>query len=97
MARLRMPEQDQIVDIEDQGSGACGCLRHPVLGIFEAQELFDVAEADLQGPAAGKEFQDLRWGEGEVEREEAIVAAATTRTFRRFSKTAGYLQFGLAR
>src|SRR6516165_7525300 len=44
MSGLGMPEQDQIIDIEDQGSGAHGCLGHAVLGIFEAQKLFDVAE-----------------------------------------------------
>src|SRR5215467_14269979 len=78
MPSLRMPEQDHVVDVEDQGSGARGCLGHAVLGIFEAQKLFDVAEANLQWPASGKEFQDLYRGESEIEREEAIVAAATT-------------------
>ena len=78
VSRLRVPEQDQIIDKEDQGGGACGGLGHPVLGIFKAQELLDVAAANLQGPTSGKDLQDLRGGEGEIEGEEAIVAAAAT-------------------
>src|ERR1700730_13524628 len=77
MSRLRVPEQDQIIDKEDQGCGACRGLSHPVLRIFEAQKLFDVVEAYFQGPTSGKDFQNLRGRESEIDREEAIVAAAT--------------------
>ena len=38
MSRLRVPEQDQIIDVEDQGSGARGRLGHSVLRIFKAQK-----------------------------------------------------------
>ena len=78
MSGLRVPEQDQIIDIEDQGSGARGRLGHPVLGIFKAQKLLDVAEANLQGPTPGKQLQNLCGGEGKVEREETVVMAAAT-------------------
>src|SRR5438094_4495173 len=43
-----VPEQGQIINKEDQGSGACSCLGHPVLRIFEAQKLLDVTEANFQ-------------------------------------------------
>src|SRR5260370_37004323 len=76
VTRLGVPEQGQIIDKENQRSGACSCLGHPVLRIFEAQELLDVAEANLQGPTSREDLQDLRGAESEVEGEEAIVAAA---------------------
>ena len=78
MSGLRVPEQDQIIDIEDQGSGARGCLRHSVLRIFEAEKLLDVAETNLQGPTLGKQLQNLCGGQGEVKGEETIVVAAAT-------------------
>src|SRR5450631_2394998 len=78
MTRLGVPEQDQIVDIEDQGSSPCSGLGHPILRIFETQKLFHVAEANLQGPTSREGLQNLRGGESEIEREEAIVAAAAT-------------------
>src|SRR5215831_10281089 len=78
MSGLGVPEQDQIIDVEDQGSGARGSLGHPVLRIYKAQKLLDVAEANLQGPTPGKQLQNLCSGEGEVEGEETIVAAAAT-------------------
>ena len=45
--------------------------------ILKSQELFDVVEANFQGPPPGKNLQDLRGRQGEVGGEEAIVAAAT--------------------
>src|SRR5215471_20487299 len=44
MSGLGVPEQDQIIDVEDQGSGARGRLGHPVLRIFKAQKLLDITE-----------------------------------------------------
>src|ERR1700687_1582769 len=77
MSALRVPEEDQVVDKEDQGSSACSRLSHPVLRVFEAQELLDIAEANLQGPASRKDLQNVRGGEREIGGEEAIVTAAT--------------------
>jgi hypothetical protein len=48
------------------------------LRVFKAEELLDVAEADLQRPAQGKGFEYLLRCEGEVGGEEAIVAATAT-------------------
>jgi hypothetical protein len=76
MSRQRVPEQDQIVDKEDEGSGARSCLGHAILGIFEAEKLLDVAEANLQGPTTREDLQNLGGREGEIELEEAIVATA---------------------
>src|SRR5712692_1646996 len=76
MSRLCMPEQDQIVDKEDEGSGACSGFGHSILRVFESQELLDVAEANLQGPTSRKDLQNLRRGEGEIGGEEAIVTTA---------------------
>ena len=87
MSCLCVPQQDQIIDIEDQRSGAGGRLSDAVLRIFKAPKLFDITEANLQEPASGEDLQDMRGGEGEIEGEEAIVAAATlgscTATIRR--------------
>ena len=74
---LCVPEQSQLIDKEDEWGGACGRLGHPVLRIFKAQKLLNVAEANFQGPTSGKDFQNLRGGESEIQGEEAIVAAAT--------------------
>jgi hypothetical protein len=56
------------------GSG----LGHPILGIFKAQKLLDVAEANFQRPTSREGLQDLGGVESEIEGEEAIVAAAAT-------------------
>src|SRR5438105_15327634 len=77
MSRLRVPEQDQIIDKKDKGSGACRGFSHPVLRIFEAQKLLNVVEAHFQRPTSGKDFQNLGGSESEIEGEEAIVAAAS--------------------
>ena len=76
MSHLRVPEQDEVVDKEDQGCSACSGFSDSVLRIFEAQKLFDVAEANFQGPTPGKDLQNLRRCQGQIKREEAIVAAA---------------------
>jgi len=73
-----MPEQYEVIDIEDQGSGSLGRLGNSVLRVFKAEELLDIAEADLQWPAQGKGFEYLLRCEGEVGGEEAIVAATAT-------------------
>ncbi len=78
MPGLRVPEQYQIIDVEDQGSGSLSGFGDSVLRIFKAEELLHVAEADLQWPAQSKGFQYLRRFQEEVGREEAIVAAPAT-------------------
>jgi hypothetical protein len=45
MAGLCAPEQDQAIDIEDQGSGSLSGFGDTVLQVFQAEELFQVAEA----------------------------------------------------
>ena len=59
VAGLSMPQQDQVIDIEDQGSGSQSGIGDSVLRVFQAEELFHVAEADLQWPAQSKVFQYL--------------------------------------
>jgi hypothetical protein len=44
MAGLCVPQQDQIIDIEDQGSGSLRGFGDTVLRVFQAEELFDVAK-----------------------------------------------------
>src|SRR5438552_3093797 len=50
VAGLRVPDDHQVVDIEDQRGGALRGARDAVLRIFEAQELLHVATANFQGP-----------------------------------------------
>jgi len=64
VTRLGVPEQSQIIDKEDQRSRGCSCLGHPVLGIFAAQKLFDVAGATLQSPTSREDLQDSPTGAG---------------------------------
>jgi hypothetical protein len=52
-----VPQEYQVVDIEDQGSGSLSGLGDSVLRVFKPEELLHVAEADLQGPALGKGFE----------------------------------------
>ena len=79
MAGLCVPQQHEVIDIEDQGSGSLGSLGDSILRVFKAEELFHIAEADFQWPAQSKGFQYLWRCECEVGGEEAIVAAAATR------------------
>src|ERR1700722_1642922 len=71
-----MPQQYEVIDIEDQGSGSLGSFGGLILAVFKTEELLDVAEADLQGPAQSKGFQYLWRFQSEVGGEEAVVAAA---------------------
>jgi hypothetical protein len=73
-----VPQQYEVIDIEDQGSGALSGLGDSILRVFKAEELFHVAEANLQWPAQSEGFEDLRRVQGEVGGEEAVVAAAAT-------------------
>ena len=72
-----MPQQYEVIDIEDQGSGSLSSLGDAVLRIFKAEELLHITKADLQGPAQGKGLEYLGRCESEIGGEEAIVAAAT--------------------
>ena len=71
-----MPQQNEVIDIEDEGSGSLSGPGDSVLRVFKAEELLHVAEADLQWPAQSEGFEDLRRLQGEVGGEEAVVAAA---------------------
>ena len=71
-----MPQQYEIIDVEDEGSGSLSGFGDAILRVFKTEELFHVAEADLQWPAQGKDFEYLWRFQGEVGGEEAIVAAA---------------------
>jgi len=73
-----VPQQYKVIDVENQGSGSLGSFGDSILGVFKAEELLDVAEADLQGPAQRKDFEYLWRFQSEVGREEAVVAAAAT-------------------
>ena len=73
-----MPQQYKVIDVENQGSGSLGSFGDSILGVFKAEELLDVAEADLQRPAQRKGFEYLWRFQSEVGREEAVVAAAAT-------------------
>jgi len=73
-----VPQQYEVIDIEDEGSGSLSGSGDSVLRVFKAEELFDIVEADFQGPAQGKGFEHLRRFESEIGGEEAIVAAAAT-------------------
>ena len=72
------PQQHQIIDIENEGSGALRSRRNSVLGILESEQLLDVAKADLQGPAPGEGGEDGGGVHGEVGGEKAIVATAAS-------------------
>ena len=78
MAGFNVPQQYQVIDIADQGSGSLRGFGGSVLRVFHTEELFHVAEADLQWPAQSKGFEYLWRFQGPVGREEAIVAAAAT-------------------
>ena len=73
-----MPQQYEVIYIEDEGSGSLSGSGDSVLWVFKAEELFHVAEADLQGPAQSKGLEYLWRFESEVGGEEAVVAAAAT-------------------
>ncbi len=75
VAGLRVPEDHQIVDVEDQRSGALRGAGDAILRIFEAQELLRVTKANFQRPAQRKRGEDLGGSQVDVGREEAIVAA----------------------
>ena len=77
MPGLRVPQQYEVIDVEDQGSGSLGGLGDSILGVFKTEELLDVAEADLQGPAQSEDLKYLWRCESKIRGEEAIVAAAT--------------------
>ena len=78
MPGLCVPEQDEVVDIEDQGSGSLSGLGDSILRIFKAEELLHIAEADLQWPAQSKGLEYLWRLQRDIGGEEAIVAAAAT-------------------
>jgi hypothetical protein len=76
ISRLCVPQQYEVIDIEDEGSGSLSGAGDSVLRVFKAEKLFDVVEADLQGPAQSKGFEYLCRFETEIGGEEAVVAAA---------------------
>jgi hypothetical protein len=59
MPRLGVRQQYEVIDIEDQGSGSLGGFGDAVLRVVKAEELFHIAEADLQWPAQSKDFEYL--------------------------------------
>src|SRR5260370_32148199 len=76
MPGLSVPQQYEVIDIEDKGSGSLSGFGDAILRVFKAEELLHVAEADLQWPAQGEGFEYLGRLQREVGGEEAIVAAA---------------------
>ena len=45
---MSVPQQNQIIDIEDQGSGSLRGFGDTVLRVFQTEKLFDVAETDFK-------------------------------------------------
>jgi hypothetical protein len=68
MPGLGVPQQHQIIDVEDQRSGSLSGFGDSILRIFKTGELLHVTEADFQWPAQGKGLQDLPRFQGEVGR-----------------------------
>jgi hypothetical protein len=66
MAGLCVPQQGQIIDIEDEVSCSLRGLGDTVLRVFQAEELFYVAKPDLKRPASSKVFQYLCRFHGQV-------------------------------
>src|ERR1035437_8933625 len=61
------------VQPERQGGCAFGSLAFPGLRVLAAEVLFDVAEADLDGPATGVAGGGLGAGGGQVGGDEEVV------------------------
>src|ERR1700719_2042122 len=78
MPGLCVPEQYEVINIENQGSGSLSGLGDSILRILKAEELLHIAEADLQWPAQSKSLEYLGRLQSEIGGEEAIVAAAAT-------------------
>jgi hypothetical protein len=57
ISRLYVPKQYEVIDMEDEGSGSLSGSGDSVLRVFKAGELFDIVEADLQGPAQSNWFR----------------------------------------
>jgi len=74
-----VPQQNEVIDIEDRRSSSLSGAGDAILRVFKAEELFHVAEADFQRPAQSEGFEDLRWLKREVGGEETIVAAVAAR------------------
>ena len=74
-----MPQQYEVIDVKDQGSSSLSGAGDAILRVFQAEELFHVAEAHFQRPAQGEGFEDLRRLQREVGGEETIVAAVAAR------------------
>jgi hypothetical protein len=47
MPGLRVPQQHEIIDVEDQRSGSLSGFGDSILRIFKTEELLHVTEADL--------------------------------------------------
>jgi hypothetical protein len=79
---LCVPEQYEVIDIEDQGSGSLSGSGYSILRVFKTEELLDVTEADLQGPAQRKGLEYSRRCESEIRGEEMASCSAIVRSAR---------------
>ena len=63
MAGLGVPDDGQVIDVENERGGTLRGAGDAVLRIFEAQELFHVAKANFQRPMQRKIGEDLGWSQ----------------------------------